>query len=331
LQRVGSIIALAFLGAIVLLGGAAGSGASPTEVCAASGPLVCADLVGTPATVPPTDAESAHYVSYVSHISNDGSQSATHVTADVDLSAGMVLVSASASVGTCSVAGQPTCVLGRLASGANATVEFVAQVPEAEGTATASLTVSFDERVNDGPTNDPKQDTVVAKEDTTVSVLSGTSASFVPKGATVELTTDPTGTGVATGTDPLIGGAVITQSPTSVNALIDEVDAPFTCPRKVICRAGPWLHADIPGTFTNPPLAFPLRWDSTLIPSSLSPKKFAILYTACLDGCQLQVISKRCSSATPAVSELPCLTGVAKLSDGDYVATLMNDHNGHMR
>jgi len=329
LQRVGSIIALAFLGAIVLLGGAAGSGASPTEVCAASGPLVCADLVGTPATVPPTDAESAHYVSYVSHISNDGSQSATHVTADVDLSAGMVLVSASASVGTCSVAGQPTCVLGRLASGANATVEFVAQVPEAEGTATASLTVSFDERVNDGPTNDPKQDTVVAKEDTTVSVLSGTSASFVPKGATVELTTDPTGTGVATGTDPLIGGAVITQSPTAVTALIDEVTAPLPCPKKVICRSGDWFHADIPGTF-GPPLAFPLRWDSTLIPSSLNAKKFALIYTECLEGCKLQVITSRCTSATPPASELPCLSGVAKQPDGDWIGTLFNSHNGYM-
>jgi len=323
------LVTLAFAG-VALFGGATGSGAS-TPACSASGPLVCVDLVGTPATVPPSEADSPHYVSYVSHISNDGGQTATHAAADVRLSGGLELVSATSSVGSCSVGAHPTCVLGRLASRAKATVEFVARAPETEGTATASLAVSFDERANDGPTNDPKQDTVLVTEDTTVSALSGTAASFVPKGASVTLTTDPTDTGVATATDPLIGGAVITQSPTSVNALIDEVDAPFTCPKKVICRAGPWLHADIPGTFTNPPLAFPLRWDSTLIPSSLSPKKFAILYTACLDGCQLQVISKRCSSATPAVSELPCLTGVAKLSDGDYVATLMNDHNGHMR
>jgi uncharacterized repeat protein (TIGR01451 family) len=328
-MRLRWLVVLAFAG-VALLGGGTGSGASTPE-CSTSGPLICADLVGSPASVPPTDAESAHYVSYVSHISNDGNQSATHVTADVDLSAGMVLVSASASIGTCSVAGQPTCVLGRIASGAKATVEFVAQVPEAEGTATASLVVSFDERTNDGPIADPKQDTVVPKEDTTVSVLSGTSASFVPKGATVELTTDPTGTGVATGTDPLIGGAVITLSPTDVTAFIDEVDAPFTCPKKVVCREGDWLQASIPGNYPNPPLAFPLRWDSTLIPSSLNAKKFALLYTECLDGCQLQVISKRCSSASPATSELPCLTGVAKLADGDWRATLLNSHNGYMK
>jgi len=66
-----------------------------------------------------------------------------------------------------------------------------------------------------------------------------------------------------------------------------------------------------------------------LIPSGLTAKKFAILYTECLDGCQLQVISKRCSSASPATSELPCLTGVAKLADGDWQATLLNSHNGY--
>ena len=168
-----------------------------TPECSHSGTRVCADLVGSPATVPPTDAESPHFISYVSHISNDGNPSATHATADVDLSAGMVLVSASTSVGTCSVAGQPTCVLGRLASGAKATVEFVAQAPDAEGTATASLTISFDERANDGPASDPKQDTVVATEDTEVAVPDGTPPRSFRK-APRSRYHRPTGTGVAT-------------------------------------------------------------------------------------------------------------------------------------
>src|SRR4029079_7611487 len=155
-------------------------------------------------------------------------------------------------------------------------------------------------------------------------------ASFVPKGASLTLTTDPTDTGVATATDPLIGQAVITTSPTSTTALIDEVNVPLPCPKKVICRGGDWFHASIPGTF-DPPLAFPLRWDSTLIPSSLNAKKFALLYTDCLDGCTLQVITSKCSSATPPASELPCLRGVAKLPDGDWVATLLNSHNGYMK
>jgi hypothetical protein len=326
-MRLRWLVMLVFGGAALFVGGT-GSGAITPE-CSASGPLVCVDLVGTPATVPPS-GDTPHYVNYVSHISNEGSQSATHTGADVDLSDGFVLVSATSSVGTCSIDVHPTCTLGRLAGGADATVEFVARAPETEGTGTASLTVKFDENVNDGPANDPKQDTVIAHEDTTVEDPDGSAASYVPKGASLSLTTDPTDSGVATASDPLIGQAIITNSPIATTALIDEVSAPFSCPRKVICRGGDWFHADIPGTF-DPPLAFPLRWDSTLIPSSLSPKKFALLYTACLDGCQLQVISKRCSSPSPASSELPCLTGVAKLSDGDYVATLISNHNGHMR
>ena len=170
-------------------------------------------------------------------------------------------------------------------------------------------------------------------ENTKIEDVSGTAASSVPKGASVSLTTDPTNTGVATAADPLIGEAVITNSPIATTASIKEVplrDAPFTCPKNVICRGGPWLEASIPGTF-DPPLAFPLRWDSTLIPSSLTVKKFALLYTEGLDGSKLQIISARCSSPTPKASELPCLTGVAKLKDGDYVATLINNHNGRMR
>ena len=319
-------LVLAFAGA-ALLGGGTGSGATTPE-CSASGPHVCVDLVGTPATVPPSD-DTPHYVSYVSHVSNEGNQTATHVTADVELTGGLTLDSVTSSVGTCSVDGQPTCVLGRLASGASARVEFVALAPEAEGDAGATLAVSFDERTNDGPTADPKQDTVRASETTTVEVLDGTAASFVPKGASLVLTTDPTDTGVATATDPLIGQAVITTSPTATTALIDEVTVSLPCPKKVICRAGDWFHASIPGTF-DPPLAFPLRWDSTLIPSSLNAKKVALLYTECLDGCKLQVITSKCSSETPSAGELPCLSGVKKLQDGDWVATLLNNHNGYM-
>jgi uncharacterized protein DUF11 len=319
-------LVLAFAGA-ALLGGGTGSGAS-TPVCSASGPNVCVDLVGTPATVPPSD-ETPHYVSYVSHVTNEGNQTATHVTADIELTGGLTLDSVTSTRGSCSVDGQPNCVLGRLASGASATVEFVALAPEAEGAAKATLTASFDERANDGPTADPKQDTVKASEDTTVEVLDGTAASFVPKGASLMLTTDPTDTGVTTANDPLIGQAIITTSPMSTTALIDEVPLTLPCPKKVICRAGDWFHASIPGTF-DPPLAFPLRWDSTLIPSSLNAKKFALLYTECLSGCKLQVITSKCSSATPPASELPCLSGVEKLPDGDWVATLLNNHNGYM-
>jgi len=326
-----AIFAVVAAGFAALLGGAARSGAAGAEVCGTSGPKVCISVTGDPATVSPSQQGSPHYVSYVAQIANRGSSSATHVGVDLGLSPGLVLTSATASAGSCTVGATPTCTVGKIAGGASATVRFDARAPQTEGTVTATVTASYDERANDNPGADPKQDHVSASEDTSVEALSGTAASFVPKGASVELTTDASNTGVATTSDPLIGAAQITQSSADVSALIEEVTAPFTCPRKVICRRGDWLHASIPGTY-NPPLAFSLRWDKTLIPSGLtSAKKFALLYTECLNGCPLQVITAKCSSATPKPSELPCLRGVAKLPDGDWVATLINDHNGHMR
>jgi Domain of unknown function DUF11 len=326
-MRLSWLVVLTFTVAALLVGGT-GSGAS-TPVCSASGPRVCVDLVGTPSTVAPS-GDTDHYVNYVAHIANQGSQSATHTGANIDLSGGLVLDSVTSSVGTCSITAHPTCTLGRLAGGADATVEFTARVPKTEGTGRATLTVNFDERVNDGPANDPKQDAVILHEDTTVKIPDGSASSFVPEGASVSLTTDPTNTGIASATDPLIGQAIITTSPISTTALIDEVSLSLPCPKKVVCRGGDWFHADIPGTF-DPPLAFPLRWDRTLIPSALNAKKFALIYTECLSGCQLQVITARCSSATPATRELPCLFDVRKELDGDWVATLKNDHNGWMK
>ena len=331
MPRLGIAIALGVLVAFGLSGAVAWA-ASPNQKCTTSGPNVCADIVGDPATVSPSKPdEPPHFVTYSSTVENRGPQSATHVTADLKLTGGLVLVSATPSVGSCSVNAVPTCSLGRLAGGDTATIDFTARVPLEEGPASATLTATFGE--GDGPDADPTQDSVSSTENTTIADLSGIAASFVPEGASVSLTTDPTNTGVATAADPLIGEAVITNSPIATTASIKEVplrDAPFTCPKNVICRGGPWLEASIPGTF-DPPLAFPLRWDSTLIPSSLSVKRFALIYTEGLDGSKLQIISARCSSPTPNASELPCLTGVAKLRDGDYVATLINNHNGRMR
>jgi uncharacterized repeat protein (TIGR01451 family) len=325
-----AVFAVVVAGIVALLGGATRSGAAGEEVCATSGPAICITVTGDPATVPPSETNDPHYVTYTVQIANHGSSSATHVTVDAALSPGLVLVSATSSMGSCTVGAHPTCTVGKIGGGATATVELDARVPETEGTVTATMTASYDETANDNPGADPKQDHVSASEDTLVKVLSGTAASFVPQGASVDLTTDPLGTGVATSSDPLIGSAEITDSPIDTTALIEEVTAPLACPKKVVCRSGDWFHASIPGTF-DPPLAFPLRWDMTLIPSSLNAKKFALIYTECLNGCPLQVITAKCSSAAPKPSELPCLTGVSKLPDGDWKATLLNSHNGYMK
>lgn len=330
MPRWGSAIALAVLAAFGL-GGAAASGAADPETCTAGAPLVCISVSDDPEVVPPSTADSPTYVFYSATVTNRAQSAITHVTATASFSPGLALVSAASSVGSCTTTGgQLSCTLGMLARNASATITAVSRSPEADGTATASFTASFDERFNDNEAPDPKQDAVSETEETTVDALAGTAASFVPEGASVNLSTDPTGTGVASPSDPLIGEVGITSAPTSVLALVEEVSAPLSCPKRVICRGGDWLHANIPGTY-DPPLAFGFRWDSSIVPANQTAKKFAVLYTECLDGCPLKVISRNCSSPTPNASELPCLTGVAKLSDSDWVATLISSHNGHMR
>jgi hypothetical protein len=323
------LVALAFAGA-ALVGGAS-SGASGVEICAANGPRVCVDVTDTPEVVAPSKAGSPTYVGYVGTITNRDNQTATHVEAKVELSAELVFFSATSSRGSCTTAGNiATCPIGRMAAGATATVEIAAKTPTTEGTASAKYTVTFDEHTNDNGTKDPKQDTVEKTEQTTVDAVSGSAASFVPKGQNVDLTTDATGTGVATPGHPLIGNVKITSPANSLTAFLEEVSASVTCPTGVICRGGGWLHATVPGTF-NPPLVFPLRWDDTVVPTNLNVKKFAVLTSECPDGCTIQVVSAKCKSATPALSELPCIWNVMELGDGDWIASLISTHNGYMR
>jgi hypothetical protein len=323
--RLATVVLCVFLGsALSLVGGVARSDAISNEVCTETGPLVCVSLTGTPATVPPSTAASPHFVSFSASVVSKATSTVTHAIATVTLSGGLSVVSATSSAGSCTTtAGTATCPLGNLASGANAAIDVTAMTPAGDASAGATLTVSFDESFNDSPSADPKQDTVSASTPTTVGVVSGSASSFVPQGMSVELSTDPTDTGVATSGDPLVTEAAITHAPASVTALIEEVAAPLTCPKHVLCRGGDWLHASVPGTY-DPPLGFTMRWDATLIPNGTTKKKFAVIYTECLDGCPLQIV-------TAGLSTYPYLTGVTKLPDGDWEATLVNNHNGYMR
>jgi uncharacterized repeat protein (TIGR01451 family) len=317
--------------AVLMVLVAPASGAEEDESCPTRGPRVCVSVSDTPATVSPSAVGSPRYISYEVVVANRAGNAVTHVTLSASLPAGAAFSSTTTSVGSCQVVGgKPTCALGKLASGGQAGVEIVATAPSTEGSASSSFAVSYDEGFNDGPQPDPKQDTVSTTEETSVAAVSGVASSFVPQGATVELSTEPGGTGVATPADPQFVAATITSAPSSVTASLAEAPGPLSCPKGVVCRGGDWMGATIPGTY-DPPLAFELRWDKTLIPGGLNAKKFAVLVTECLDGCPIVVVSARCSSAAPPASELPCLWGVTRERDGDWLATLVNSHNGWMR
>jgi hypothetical protein len=316
---------------LLLIAGAGVSGAQGTEVCSMSGPLVCVSASAAPQTVSPSRPGSPTYLSYAVVVANRAPNNVTHTTLAASLPVGSNLVSAIPDAGSCSTTGPGpvVCNLGSIGSGSGRTVELVVTAPVTEGTATATFKVSFDEGPNDNGSSDPKQDTISTTEATTVAATAGSASSFVPEGASVELSTDPTGSGIATSGDALLADATITSAPTALTASIEEVAGSLVCPKGVVCRRGDWVHATIPGTF-DPPLAFGLRWDKSLIPSGLNAKKAVILLTECLSGCPLQIVSTRCSSATPAQAELPCLWNVVRKQDGDWVTTLINNHNGFM-
>lgn len=316
---------------LVLIGGAGVSGAQGSEVCATSGPLVCVSASATPQTVWPSRPGSPTYISYSVVVANRAPNTVTHTTLVVSLPAGSNLISAVPSAGSCTTVspGPVVCNLGSMGRGSGRSIQLVVTAPMTEGTATANFKVSFDEGPNDSGSSDPKQDTVSTTEATTVAATAGSASSFVPEGASVELSTDPTGSGIATSGDALLAEAMITSAPTALTASIEEVAGRLICPKGVVCRRGDWVHATIPGTF-DPPLSFGLRWDKSLIPSGLNAKKAVILLTECLSGCPLQIVSQRCSSATPAQTELPCLWNVLRKQDGDWVTTLINNHNGFM-
>jgi len=315
---------------LVLISGAGISSAQGLPECSTSGPLVCLSASATPQTVSPSHTGSPTYVSYAVVASNLARNTVNHAKLTATLPVGSSLVSATPSVGTCTIrSGAVSCAFGSLTSGAMASVAVVITAPMTEGTAAATFSVSFDEGPNDNGGSDPKQDTVSTTEAVTVAAPSGSASSFVPEGGSVELSTDPTATGIATPGDALLAEAMITSAPTALTASIEEVPGTLVCPKGVVCRRGDWVRATIPGTF-DPPLSFGLRWDLSLIPSGLNAKKSVILLTECLNGCPLEIVSRRCSSATPAQAELPCLRNVARKQDGDWVTTLINNHNGYM-
>jgi uncharacterized repeat protein (TIGR01451 family) len=318
--------------ATVAASAAMASSASAAPVCSAPALQVCVDLVGTPATVSPSTTLSPTFVSYGVSVVNQATRTVTHVTLANTLPAGSALVSATPSTGTCAAgAGAVSCAFGSVPSGGRVTATILVRAPEVQGQVADTATVTFDEGFNDSPAADPKQDTVTTSTPTLVAAVAGEAASLVPSGVQVQLDTDPTRVDVATPQDPNIGKALVPASAHDpITATLNEDPTPFVCPKKLICRSGAWIHADIPGTFLAPDeLQFELHWNTALVPKKQTVNNLAVIHTACPVGCALEVISARCSPAD-APTNLPCLSNVAQTAT-ELRATLHSKTNGYMR
>jgi uncharacterized repeat protein (TIGR01451 family) len=288
-----------------------------------------------------SSAASPAYVTYTITFSTQATSTLTHASIKDVLPAGTTFASVSSTVGSCSApppgsGGTVTCPLGSVPSGApNIVVTLTISTPGSGSAFSNTAQVSYDERSSDNPQvkpNDPKQDTVLVTETTSLIGEAGSAASTVPPKKTVEISTDPTHKNVASSTAPNDEIADVTVPPQSfgTTARLDHTTN-ASCPPNQTCNGGVWLQATIPGTF-SPLLQLLFRFDSSILTKSgQNPKNFQLFYTQCLDdisSCDLHIVTA-CSSANPTPLEMPCFSApVAKLQDGDYLAHVVSDHNG---
>ncbi len=311
--------------------GALAPTASATFSCGFGGPRVCVDITDTPDPVSPSTPTSSSFLSYNVDVSNQSAGTVTHVTLVDKLPGGTTLVSTTPSQGTCgTLFGVVACSLGTLNPAAHATVAIVVRAPSVTGTIADIAAIAWDNVANYSAYPSPSQGAAIATEKTLVQAVAGRASSLVPPGQSVRLDTDPTGADVTTPTDVNIGVATVpaTDKP-AFTASIAETPGAVKCPYGVICRGGDWLLAQVPGTFF-PALQFELHWNKAIVPANQTVKNLAVLHTDCLVYCPVEVITRRCSSATPYAAELPCLFGV-KETPYEFTATLFSKRNGYMR
>lgn len=320
--RLLAAVALAMLAASAMA--ASGASAAP---CNPLNPRICVDVVRNSDTVRPSTPESPKFVSYGVVITNEAPSNATHVILSDALTELGTIVSATPTAGTCtSTSASAACTFGSVPSGGSVTVTILVRAPDGVGSITNAASVSFDEGINDNPGSAGKQDTVTSSASTAVT-NDGPAVSLVPSNTEVRLDSDTSGAAAATPQNPNLGKARVPASiHQPVTAILNEDPGPFTCPKKVICRAGAWVRAQIPLTF-DPPLEFELHWSKTLALPQQTAKNLAVLHTDCLVTCPVTVISTRCSSPP---TQLPCLSDVAETAT-EFRATLHSRTNGYMR
>jgi large repetitive protein len=110
-----------------------------------AGPIVVAtaDLSITK-TTPAAEAPTGSTITYTITVTNNGPDTAVNVVVNDDLPAGLQLVIATPSQGTCSATDPVSCSLGSLTSGASATITLQALVTATSGTISNAATVTAD-------------------------------------------------------------------------------------------------------------------------------------------------------------------------------------------
>jgi len=316
------------------LGGASESPAAAACIPPKDGPRICVRVSHAPDAPSVSTAATPRYVSLASSVSNEGGNAVNHAAleigpVDVALGTGFSFVELpTASAGSCSYSAAArtiSCDLGQLRSGATVDVGLTLRTPTAEGVHGVTVTTSFDEGPSDQNPNPGKTDTVEVTELVDVTADLGTEATFVPAHTGIELTVAQEGHRDSFVLPPQDFDTTARLEFTSTAEL------PFACPAKQVCRVGtPWLTATVPGTF-DPFAEVDFFWPASQVSSKQTVKNFVLFYVPSA-GAPLEIVSARCNAGFDVV---PCLKDIALPKSGalkgTLSATLVTDHNGHMR
>ena len=320
--------------ALVALAGASQSSAGQACVPPSQGPDVCVTVTVGPDGASVSTAALQRFVAIDATVSNEGGNSVNHMTlqifpVDPALSARFSFFALpTTSAGSCSYSVSAltiSCDLGQVRGGAHVDVGLTLRTPTTAGLQGLTFRAQFAEGPTDQNPNPGKTDTVELTEQIDVKNDPSVDATFVPAGTAASLTVQQEGRTDTFNLPPqdFDTTARLEFTPTA--------DLPFTCPKKEVCRVGtPWLTATVPGTF-DPEAEIDFFWPAGQVSTNQTAKNFALFYVA-TPGAPVEIISARCNAQ---LSVVPCVkdivlpkTGPLK---GSLAATLVTDHNGHMR
>jgi uncharacterized repeat protein (TIGR01451 family) len=283
---------------------ASGAGAAPVTSTLADDP-------STPITV----EES---VRYVTTLVDNGPATINHVQVALPLPAGMTVVSAKASQGTCTTKpGEADCSIGTLRAGESAQVSVIASTSQ---TGTFSVTAFWS---SDNDQNDPHDYTATTSTAVVERARDDVNGYVPPSGGT--LTTDP-GTG-ATSDNPQVTTATVPASPDGTAGELSESDASGpsdACGPSATCFGQISTitigHVFSPGN----PLRFVFVLDKSEVPPGTKIAQIPMFH----DG----VSVPNCSGSAGSASPDPCVLSRGKLKKvGDVQIVVLSSTNGRWR
>ncbi len=298
-------------------------------------PVGAASVMSVNIQSSPTLVTRGGPVSYVVSVQNTGNNSINHATLEADTPSGFTYRRAITSKGSCNAApaADPLCDLGQFSAGTPALVVLVFDTsPNAPlGSFDFVVTVRGGEGGNDQP-HSSHTDTFTDETETIVLAVNQdfTTHYIVPEGDDIT-TGGLLGATALSSTNPQGTQALVPNTPFGVPAAVGEAGGPAdNCPPAFLDRCfGQSSTVSVGnGIVLSPHLIVQVRFDSTVV-RRLNERKLVIIHWFDpVPTAGFEEITRICSDATPASSELPCRLPVQVMPDKDWLVTIFMTSNG---